>query len=89
MDMLTQEGVEMEIEYNLTGAVKDYGMFTELGNSAVHAVVIAAGEDRLTWPQTYRVLYQLSKQKEFGEATDTEVRECVYSALNFDTPFYF
>jgi hypothetical protein len=24
-----------------------------------------------------------------GEATDTEVREMVYSALNFKTPFYF
>jgi len=81
--------MSIEIEYNLTGAVKDYGMFTELGNTAVHAVVVTARENRLNWPQTYRALIQLSKQKEFGEATDTEVREMVYSALNFDTPFYF
>ena len=81
--------MSIEIEYNLTGAVKDYGMFTELGNAAVHAVVVTARENRLNWPQTYRALIQLSKQKEFGEATDTEVREMVYSALNFDTPFYF
>jgi hypothetical protein len=80
--------MSIEIEYNLTGAVKDYGMFTELGNAAVHAVVVTARENRLTWPQTYRALHQLSEQKEFGEAMDTEVRECVYSALNFDTPFY-
>ena len=79
----------MEIEYKLTGAVQDYAMFTELGNAAVHALVVTASENRLNWPQTYRALIQLSKQKEFGEATDTEVREMVYSALNFDTPFYF
>jgi hypothetical protein len=80
--------MSIEIEYNLTGAVRDYGMFTELGNAAVHAVVVTARENRLTWPQTYRALHQLSEQKEFGEAMDTDVRECVYSALNFDTPFY-
>ena len=80
--------MSVEIEYNLTGAVKDYGMFTELGNAAVHAVVVTARENKLTWPQTYRALCQLSEYKEFGEATDTEVREYVYSALNFDTPFY-
>ena len=80
--------MSIEIEYNLTGAVNDYGMFTELGNAAVHAVVVTARENRLTWPQTYRALHQLSEQKEFGEAMDTDVREYVYSALNFDTPFY-
>ena len=81
--------MSIEIEYNLTGAVQDYGMFTELGNAAVHALVVTASENRLNWPQTYRALIQLSKQKEFGEATDTEVREMVYSAMNFKTPFYF
>ena len=80
--------MSIEIEYNLTGAVKDYGMFTELGNAAVHAVVVTARENRLTWPQTYRALSQLSEYKEFGEAMDTDVREYVYSALNFDPPFY-
>ena len=90
MDMTTQKGteVEIEIEYNLTGGIKDYGMFTELGNAAVHAVVVSARENKLTWPQTYRALCALSEQKEFGEATDTAVRECVYSALGFRTPFY-
>jgi len=80
--------MSIEIEVELTGAVKDYGMFSELGNAAVHAIVVAARANNLTWPQTYRALSQLSQQKEFGEATDTEVREIVYSALNFDTPFY-
>ena len=80
--------MSIEIEVELTGGIKDYGMFSELGNAAVHAVVIAARANQLTWPQTYRALCQLSEEKQFGEATDTEVRELVYSALNFDTPFY-
>jgi hypothetical protein len=52
MDMTTQKGTEMEIEYNLTGTVEDYAMFTDLGNAAVHAVVVSARENKLTWPQT-------------------------------------
>jgi len=80
--------MNIEIEVELTGAVKDYGMFTELGNAAVHAVVVTARANNLTWPQTYHALCQLSEEKQFGEATDTEVRELVYSALNFKTPFY-
>ena len=78
----------MEIEYNLTGGIKDYGMYTELGNAAVHALIVSARENKLTWPQTYRALCALSEQKEFGEAGDTAVREYVYSALGFRTPFY-
>ena len=78
----------MEIEYNLTGAVQDDGMFTELGNAAFHALIVSARENKLTWPQTQRALSVLGEQIEFGEAMDTEVRECVYSALGFRTPFY-
>jgi hypothetical protein len=80
--------MSIEIEYNLTGAVKDYGMFGEIGNAAIHAVVVAARVNNLTWPQTYCALLLLSEQKEFGEAADTMVREIVYSTLKFDTPFY-
>ena len=78
----------MEIEYNMTGTVEDYAMFTDLGNAAVHAVVESARKNKLTWPETDRALGALSEQAEFGEAMDTEVRECVYSALGFRTPFY-
>ena len=78
----------MEIEYDLTGAVKDYGMYTELGNAAVHALVVSARENKLTWPETYCALCALGEQNGVGEATDTAVREYVYSALNFRTPFY-
>ena len=52
----------MEIEYNLTGSIKDYAMFTELGNAAVHAVVVSARENKLTWPETYRALFALGEQ---------------------------
>jgi hypothetical protein len=88
MDMLSKKEFKMQVDYNMTGTVEDYAMFTELGNAAVHAVVVSARENKLNWPETYRALCALSEQKEFGEATDTEVRECVYSALGFRTPFY-
>ena len=81
----------IEIQVDLTGGIKDYAMFTELGNAAVHAIVIAAKANNLTWAQTYRALHQLSEQKEFSEAMDTMVRECVYDALGYDNneqPFY-
>ena len=74
----------MEVEYNLTGTVYDYGMFTELGNAAVHAIVVAARENNLSWKQTYRALLVLSEDKAFGEATDTMVREIVYSQIGAD-----
>ena len=80
--------MSVEIEYNLSGAVQDYAMYTELGNAAVHAVVVSARANQLSWPQTYCALRALAEQEPFGEATDTAVRECVYSALGYDTPFY-
>lgn len=79
----------MNVEVELGSGVKDYAMFTDLGNAAVHAIVVAARKNEMTWPQTYRALCQLSDQREFGEATDTAVRECVYDSLGFRTPFYF
>jgi hypothetical protein len=69
--------------------IPEYGMFTDQGNLAVAALVNYARVAQLTWPETYRCLESLSKNKLYGEATDTEVRECVYSALNFTTLFYF
>ena len=82
--------MKIEIEYDLTGSVvPDYAMYTELGNAAVHAVVVTAKANRLSWAQTYDALCELAKQDAFGEATDTAVREVVYHALNIkDEPFY-
>jgi hypothetical protein len=77
--------MNIEIEYDLTGAVKDYAMYTELGNAGVHAIVVAARANQLTWTQVVNALRQLSDSNEdvFGEAMDTAVRECVYDALGF------
>ena len=70
-------------------AVKDYGMFTEKGNKEVAVIVEHAKTNRLTLPETYRLLDQLSPCPGYGEAMDTEVREIVYSRCNFTTAFYF
>ena len=82
--------MKIEIEYDLTGSmVPDYAMYTELGNAAVHAIVVAAKANQLSWAETHDALRELSKQDAFGEATDTAVREMVYSALNIkDESFY-
>jgi len=79
----------MKINLDLDTKTPDYAMFTDLGNAAVHALVVAARTNRMTWAETYRALYQLSQYAEFGEATDTAVREMVYDALGVkDEPFY-
>ena len=75
--------MNIDLEYNLTSGVKDYAMFTDLGNAAVHAIVVTARANDMTWAQVYHALCQLSRHKEFGEATDTAVRECVYDALDY------
>jgi hypothetical protein len=81
---LEQDIRTVEIEMNLTGAVRDYAMFSELGNAAIHAVVVAAEAGNLTWKQVLGTLDRLSREEPFAEATDTAVRECVYDALGFD-----
>lgn len=79
----------MNLTIDLNGAVPDYAMYTDLGNAAVHALVERSRVERMTWAQTYRALCALSEQDSFGEATDTAVREVVYSVLGFQNePFY-
>jgi hypothetical protein len=82
--------MNIKIEYDLTGSVvPDYSMYSDIGNVAVHAIVVAARANSLTWAQTVRALRQLAEQDDFGEAMDTAVRECVYGALGIeDQPFY-
>lgn len=67
-----------------------YGMFSSEGNLAVHGVVVTAITMNLTWPQTYKCLNMLAKNdySKFGEAMDTEVRECVYNTCGFTSDFY-
>ena len=85
---LEQDIRTVEIEMNLTKTAPDYAMFTMLGNAAVHAVVEKARADQMSWAQTYRALCALGEQPQFGEATDTAVREYVYDALGFQDNFY-
>jgi len=68
----------------------DYAMFTAEGNRLVGRVVAEARVQGWDWPKTYRHLELLSKAhpKTAGEATDTAVREVVYTTLNFETSFY-
>ena len=69
---------------------RDYGMFTDFGNDAVDAIVRQARILKMDWPTVYGELVALANRfpNDFGEAIDTAVREEVYSALEFDTPFY-
>jgi hypothetical protein len=74
-----------------------YGMFTDKGNYMVGRIVEAAqelikldGDELNAWQFAYRELQQLGYADEFGEATDTAVREEVYDAIVTDerVPFY-
>lgn len=62
----------------------DYQMFTDFGNDAVDAVVRRARMLNMTWPQVLQELQDLSANPDFGEATDTAVREVVYTVLQFE-----
>ena len=68
--------------------VMDYGMFTEAGNMVVHGIVEGARLKKSTWPEVHQMLCTISEIKVYGEATDTVVREAVYDALRFKSPFY-
>jgi hypothetical protein len=65
-------------------------MHTEFGNDAVAAVVREALILRYDWPTTLAELTSLAERfpKDFGEAADTAVRECVYNTLGFKSHFY-
>ena len=67
-----------------------YGMFSEVGNLAVHGIVVAAVTMNLTWPETYKCLNMLAKNDDskFGEAMDTDVRDAVYNTCGFTSDFY-
>lgn len=59
----------------------NFGMFSVEGNEAVADIVVAAKFHNHSWAWTYTQLCELAQQDEFGEATDTEVRERVYDAI--------
>jgi hypothetical protein len=68
--------------------MSDYAMFSDAGNAAVQDIVGLAKRQKLSWKVTYSLLMALSEDERFGEATDTAVRECVYDACGYNTPFY-
>ena len=69
--------------------VEQYGMFTEAGDTLVDRIVRAglelgqrdAASNAEIWQFVYRGLQKLSAAEDFGEATDTVVREEVFGAL--------
>ena len=73
--------------------VKRFGMFTSKGNYMVERIAEAgkklATEDgcgKNAWAFAYRELRKLGYSDEFGEATDTDVRERVYEHVTADYP---
>lgn len=68
--------------------MSDYAMFTDAGNAAVQDIVALAKRQGLSWGIAYAMLSALSEDERFSEATDTAVRECVYDACGFNSPFY-
>ena len=74
-----------------------FGMFTAEGNYMVARIATAARTlatadgEASAWAWAYRELRKLATADEFGEATDTDVREQVYDAIvkdHFKVPFY-
>lgn len=65
--------------------MKTYGMFTDLGNTMVNCIVQKAKRDGLNQKQVFKMLGDLAdlSYDRFGEATDTVVREAVFSACGF------
>ena len=70
-----------------------YAMYTEQGDALVGVIVDRAVRNQWTWAMTLAALVQLSRNHPdvAAEATDTAVRECVYSAIGAhdrDEDFY-
>lgn len=61
-----------------------YAMFTEIGNEAIDGLVGVAKALELKWSEIEKALNVLADNPKFSEATDTAVREAVYSAMGFD-----
>ena len=68
--------------------MSDYGMYSYDGEMEVSLIVTAARELGWDWAKVQHELETLADQLDYSEAYDTEVRESVYKALGFKTPFY-
>ncbi len=67
-----------------------YGMFSESGDILIEGIVLEAKKYNHSWNVVFDRLRVLSKNRKYGEATDTMVREAVFDAVGYsnDTPFY-
>ncbi len=67
-----------------------YSMFSESGDIRVDGIVLEAKQYNHSWSLVFDRLCELGETEEFGEATDTMVRENVFDAIGYsdDTPFY-
>lgn len=61
--------------------MKTYSMFSETGNSAVGKIVECAETAGLPWFIVEKMLSALAESPAYSEATDTAVREAVWSEL--------
>jgi hypothetical protein len=68
--------------------VQYFGMFSDEGNQEVAEIVKFAKKLDMDWVGVFGLLTQLAKKEEFGEATDTMVREIVYDTMGFTSDFY-
>jgi len=78
---LANLGLDVDLNY--------FGMFSPEGNQAIVSLIDGAKELELEWPAVYFALTVLARNPKFSEASDTVVREYVYGAMGFETPFYF
>ncbi len=60
-----------------------YGMFSESGDILVDGIVLEAKQYNHSWSLVFDRLCELGKTEEFGEATDTMVRENVFDAIGY------
>ncbi len=67
-----------------------YGMFSEEGNKQIANIIEFHKNRKSDWATVYQNLRDLadSDYEKFGEAMDTEVRECVYTELGLTSDFY-
>lgn len=61
--------------------IKHYGMFTDAGNAMIEGVIMTARAAKMKYEDVYYLLWSISENEAYSEASDTEVREIVLSEL--------
>jgi hypothetical protein len=67
-----------------------FDMYTDAGDAVAQKIVELSQAANLNWPQTEALMRFIADQKreQYGELTDTAVREVVYARCKFNTSFY-